>query len=589
MENAIDAGATSIEVVVEDAGRTCIQVIDNGKGMSETDARMAFERHATSKIREASDLFSLQTMGFRGEALPSIAAVSQVTMTTRTESQELGLQLTVEGSKITHHELCSCPVGANFQVRNLFYNVPARRKFLKSNKTELNNIIQEFERIALVNTSVTFSLMSGSTRMFRLPAASLLQRVVAVAGKKFNDWLLPISVETSLINISGFVGKPESSRKKNIQQYFFVNGRYMRHGVFHKAVQDSYNHLIPEGEQVPYFIYFEVNPAQIDVNIHPTKTEIKFENESSIYQIIVAAVRETLGRFNAVPTIDFDVEGRPEIPAFNGADFKGAKPPRINYDPHYNPFQTVGTNSRREGMNRKGPSTAHWQALYDTLLEKKDDKEASSLEGEATADLFQREQGSDVLAPSVEASSQLFQYRGQYILTAVNSGLMIIDQRRAHVRVLYDRYMQQMQGQQASTQGLLFPQLLQLSLSEAHLLESVMPDVLHLGFELTSLGGGSFSLNGVPPSLENADPVKILTDMIQEVAQGSGVAEREIRHRMALVMARNSAVETGQVLTQDQMLSLVNDLLVSENPRYTPTGKTTVTIISQDQIDRLFG
>ena len=306
MENSVDAGATSIDVLIVDAGRTSIQVIDDGKGMSETDARLAFERHATSKIQKAEDLFSLHTMGFRGEALPSIAAVAQVQLKTRIAANDLGTDLTIEGSRVIMQEPCSCPVGTNIEVRNLFYNVPARRKFLKSNQTELSNIMQDFERIALVNPTVSFSLTHNGSLVVRLPAANLRQRIVGVFEKKLNEQLLAVDVDTTLAHITGFVGRPESARKKGAHQFFFVNGRFMRHPYFHKAVMEAFAHLIPEGEQVPYFIYFNVAPENIDVNIHPTKTEIKFENDSAIWQILQAAIRDTLGRFNAVPTIEFD-------------------------------------------------------------------------------------------------------------------------------------------------------------------------------------------------------------------------------------------------------------------------------------------
>ncbi|MBQ2186053.1 MAG: DNA mismatch repair endonuclease MutL, partial [Bacteroidaceae bacterium] len=329
MENAVDAGAMNVDVLVVDAGRTSIQVIDDGKGMSETDARLAFERHATSKILKADDLFSLHTMGFRGEALPSIAAVAQVRLLTRTIDHELGTELSIEGSRVVSQEPCSCPVGANFEVRNLFFNVPARRKFLKSNQTELNNIIQEFERIVLVNPSVSFTLSHNGVLVTKLPASSLRQRITNVFGKRINEQLLSVDVETSLVHLYGYVGKPDSARKKTSYQYLFVNGRYMRHPYFHKAVMEAYEQLIPAGDQIPYFLYFQVNPACIDVNIHPTKTEIKFENEAAIWQIVIAAIREALGRFNAVPTIDFDVEGRPEIPAFDRQPaFSGTSAPR---------------------------------------------------------------------------------------------------------------------------------------------------------------------------------------------------------------------------------------------------------------------
>ena len=350
MENAIDAGASTVDVIVEDAGRTSIQVIDDGKGMSGQDARMAFERHATSKIRKAEDLYSLHTMGFRGEALPSIAAVAQVRLQTRTIDSELGTDLSIEGSQIVSQEPCSCPVGANFQVRNLFYNIPARRKFLKSNQTELNNIIQEFERIVLVNPTVAFSFSHNGELTTKLPPGNLRQRIVNVFGKKLNEQLLSVDVDTTLARITGFVGKPETARKKNTNQFFFVNGRYMRHPYFHKAVLEAYAHLIPEGEQIPYFLYFEVDPSNIDVNIHPTKTEIKFENDSAIWQILVAAIKDSLGKFNAVPTIDFDVEGRPDIESTSPLTGNSCMPISRKPTPSANPLRKLSRSRSRTSL-----------------------------------------------------------------------------------------------------------------------------------------------------------------------------------------------------------------------------------------------
>ena len=346
VENAVDAGAGHIDVLVTDAGKTSIQVIDDGKGMSETDARLAFERHATSKIREAADLFALRTMGFRGEALASIAAVAQVELRTCLEGEELGTSLCIAGSQVESQEKVACPKGSNFHVKNLFFNVPARRKFLKSNQTELSNILTEFERIALVNPKVSFTLHHNGTEMLNLPAVSLKQRIMGVFGKKINQELLSVDVDTTMVKVSGFVGRPETSRKKGARQYFFVNGRYMRHPYFHKAVMDAYELLVPTGEQVSYFLYFEVEPANIDVNIHPTKTEIKFENEQAIWQILSAAVKESLGRFNAVPSIDFDTEGMPDIPAFEHSPYSGVQMPKTTYNPDYNPFNTSPSTTR---------------------------------------------------------------------------------------------------------------------------------------------------------------------------------------------------------------------------------------------------
>ena len=565
MENAVDAGASTIDVLVQDAGRTSIQVIDDGRGMSETDARMAFERHATSKIAKAEDLFKLCTMGFRGEALASIAAVAQVRLTTRTAEQELGVQLCIDGSRLVSQEVCSCPVGANFEVSNLFFNVPARRKFLKSNQTELNNIIQDFERIALVNPSITFSLSSNGNRLMQLPAGSSLQRIVGIFGKKLSEQLLPLQVETSLVKINGFVGKPEAARKKNSSQFLFVNGRFMRHPRFHFAVMEAFNHLIPEGEQVPYFIFFQVNPANIDVNIHPTKTEIKFENEQEIWSIIVAAVRDALGKFNAVPTIDFDVEGRPEIPTFEAGNLAGVKVPQVKFNPSFNPF-----NSNRE-ISRK--PARQWEKLYE--------KAAASPSSQNTQNIQTFFQDSQE-----EMSSQHFQYKGQYILTAVQSGLMMVDQRRAHIRILYERYLKQMQEHNAATQGLLFPELLELSPSDAALLTAILDDVRALGFDITSLGGNSFSIVGTPSGQVN--PVAVVQQMVESVKMQDGGHTDALHHQLALVLARNNAIEVGEVLTPVQMEAIIGDLFQCDNPNLSPSGKTILTILQQETIDKMF-
>ncbi|MCR5850425.1 MAG: DNA mismatch repair endonuclease MutL [Bacteroidaceae bacterium] len=574
MENAVDAGARTIDVLVQDAGRTSIQVIDDGRGMSETDARMAFERHATSKIAKAEDLFKLSTMGFRGEALASIVAVAQVRLTTRTAEQDLGVQLCIDGSHLVSQEVCSCPVGANFEVSNLFFNVPARRKFLKSNQTELNNIIQEFERIALVNPSVTFSLSSNGNRLMQLPAGSSLQRIVGIFGKKFGEQQLPLQVETTLVKISGFVGKPESARKKNSSQYLFVNGRFMRHPRFHYAVMEAFNHLIPEGDQVPYFIFFQVDPANIDVNIHPTKTEIKFENEQEIWSIIVAAVRDALGKFNAVPTIDFDVEGRPDIPTFEAGNLAGVKIPQVKFNPSFNPF-----NSHSE--TRK-PAPRQWEKLYEKAQSSPIPQSSQNTQNvqsmPITPNLFSE--------GALEMSSQHYQYKGQYILTAVQSGLMIVDQRRAHIRILYERYLKQMQEHNAATQGLLFPELLELSPSDAALLTGILDDVRALGFDITPLGGGSFSIVGTPS--EQANPVAVVQQMVESFKQQDGGHADALHHKLALVLARNNAIEVGEVLTPVQIETLIGDLFQCDNPNLSPSGKTILTILQQEQIDKMF-
>ena len=485
VENAIDAEAIEIHVLVTDAGKTCIQVIDDGKGMSETDARLSFERHATSKIREASDLFALRTMGFRGEALASVAAVAEVELKTRPAGEELGTRLVIAGSKVESQEAVSCPKGSNFSVKNLFFNIPARRKFLKANSTELSNILAEFERIALVHPDVAFYLYSNDAELFNLPVMPLRQRILAIFGKKLNQQLLSVDVDTTMIKVSGFVAKPEASRKKGAHQYFFVNGRYMRHPYFHKAVMDAYEQLIPAGEQISYFIYFEVDPANIDVNIHPTKTEIKFENEQAIWQILSAAVKESLGKFNAVPSIDFDTEGMPDIPAFEQS--RPIEPPKVHYNADFNPFKTSSASSYSSGGSYPRQSV-EWEGLY-SGLEKASRmnepveeeplafEEAVSAVTEAVEPASQSSSLYSGDSSSMEKGAQHLQFKGRFILTSVKSGLMLIDQHRAHVRVLFDRYMTQIRQRQGVSQGVLFPELIQLPVSEAAVLESLSDDL----------------------------------------------------------------------------------------------------------------
>ena len=430
-----------------------------------------------------------------------------------TVEQDLGVKLCLEGSRVVSQEVCSCPVGANFEVCNLFYNVPARRKFLKSNQTELNNIIQDFERIALVNPSVAFTLSSNGNQLMQLPVGSSLQRIVGVFGKKLGEQLLPIQVDTSLVKISGFVGKPESARKKNSSQFLFVNGRFMRHPRFHYAVMEAFSHLIPEGDQIPYFISFQVDPSNIDVNIHPTKTEIKFENEQEIWSIIVAAVRDALGKFNAVPTIDFDVEGRPDIPTFQIGNVASVKAPRVQVNSKFNPF-----NSHNE--SRK--PARQWEKLYEQAAAQNNQEAQHASNAQSPQSLFQEE---------MEMSTQHFQYKGQYILTAVQSGLMMVDQRRAHIRILYERYMKQMQEHNAATQGLLFPELLELSPSDAALLTGILDDVRALGFDITPLGGSSFSIVGAPS--EQANPVAVVQEMVESVKQQDGGHADALHHQLS--------------------------------------------------------
>ena len=587
VENAIDAGATTIDVLVVDAGRTSIQVIDNGKGMSETDARMSFERHATSKIRKADDLFALHTMGFRGEALASIAAVAQVELRTRTAANEVGTLVAISGSKVTSQEPVSCPVGSNFLVENLFFNVPARRKFLKTNATELNNIMAAYERIVLVYPQISFSLRSNGAELMCLRSGSLRQRIADVFGKRFNQEILPVKVETSMCRIHGFVGKPEAARKKGVHEYFFVNGRYMKHPYFHKAVMGAYDRLIPQGLVVPYFIYFEVDPADIDVNIHPTKTEIKFENEQAVWQILTAAVKDSIGQFCEIPSIDFDTEGKPEIPLFDPSAESAMPSP--TYDPSYNPFKQSRPSAAK--------SSAGWDQLYDGLA-------SGSAESE-TPDLFDMpshmsEADSDPMPETYsepmpvsglneDRSPAHYQYKGRYIMTAVKSGLMIIDQQRADIRVRYERYLAMASSRAVESQRVLFPEVVQFPPSDGVMLAKILPELASMGFELSDLGHNSYAINGVPVGLDGINHVDLLTSMVADAVEKGSVSNEEVSQALAFSMARNAAVPQGQVLSNAEMENIVNELFACSNVNYTPDGKPVLCILPQRDIEQLLG
>lgn len=625
VENSIDAGATLINVVCVDSGRTSIQVTDNGKGMSETDARLSFERHATSKIRQADDLFNLHTMGFRGEALASIAAVAQVELRTRRPDDDIGTALTIAGSRFVSQEPVQCPVGCNFTISNLFYNVPVRRKFLKSNTTELNNIVTAFERIALVYPDVAFTLYNNQTELYNLKAGGLRQRIVDVIGKKINQHLLPIDIDTTMCKITGFVGKPESARKKGARQFFFVNGRYMKHPYFHKAIMTAYERLVPEGEQIPYFIYFTVNPTDIDVNIHPTKTEIKFENEQTVWQILTAAVRDAVGMFNDVTAIEFDTEGQPDIPALGAMPQADISAPKVQYNPAYNPFN-------EPSAQRSSAAPDNWEQLYEGLSSAHSRQQsAPSLFGNDTGGVIQSRSNvankpfadngivlskgfskpdglnaesagfnalsadTDMLSASTEPSPleekspTHYQYKGRYIMTSVKSGLMIIDQYRAHTRILYEGYIEQMQKRRPSSQKPLFPDTIHFSASDKVVVEAVMPELQNIGFELTPNEEGDYKITAVPSGLDGLDYVALVQDLVASAREKTTSAIDDINHSIALELARNAAVTYGQVLTNAEMENIVNSLFACSNFSYTPDGKKILTMLRQTDLEQLFG
>ena len=588
VENAIDAGATAIQIHIVDAGKTIIQVIDNGKGMSETDARMAFERHATSKIRTAEDLFTLQTMGFRGEALPSIAAVAQVELRTRLAENDCGTCIQIEGSKVVNSEVVMCPQGANFIVKNLFFNIPARRKFLKSNQTELNNILQEFERITLAHPNIAFSLHHGESQLYNLHPQNFHRRIIDLFGKRYEKLLVPVSVETSLVTVNGFVGLPTSAKKKGCPQFFLTNGRYMRHPYFAKSVVTAFDRLIAEGDQVPFFINLTVDPAKLDVNIHPQKTEIKFEDDTAIFQILQAAIRETLGRHNAVPSIDFDTENRPDIPSIGSfepsEDNPFFVPPTIEVDDSFNPFATSSTQTERPERNWSAPTSApkEWKSLYDTLIPQQEDEPVEEQTSLLSA------LGLDNESLWAKGCTDVLQVRGRYIITQTHNGLLIVDQHRAHIRVLYEQYMKQFSTERSISQMLLLPLLVQLSPKEIGTLSLIESELEASGFELSALGGGDYQILAVPAGTENAHPEQMLVELLNSDITTENLHER-ITHTIANVLSQRSAIAYGQYLTQAECTDLLDHLFDLPTSTFTPNGQRIYAVMTDGELNHTFG
>ena len=598
VENSIDAGATSVTIILKDAGRTLIQVIDNGCGMSDTDARLAFERHATSKIRKADDLFALSTMGFRGEALASIAAIAQVDLRTMLKGETIGTRLIINGSKVESQQPEACAQGSNLMVKNLFFNVPARRKFLKKDSVEMSNIMREFERLALVNIGVDFTLISNDVTLHSLRRASLKQRIADLFGRSLDKQIVPLDTDTSIVRINGFIGLPENARKRNQLQYLMVNGRNMRHPYFHKAIMQCYERLIPADVQPNYFVNLTVDPETIDVNIHPTKSEIKFENEQAIWQILTAAVRESLGRFNAAPAIDFDVDEAPEIPVFSpdsDADHE------VELDEGYNPFAQPSHGTRtsslsggfsspareksESSMNFSHPSERFqdWEKLYDDFVKKRDDGYASMVESKVN--LSESELELDGEAP-VSATLQL---KNSYILTPSREGLMIIDQHRAHKRILYDSYLAKVREQAMVCQNAMFPEIIELSPAQNAVLTDIAPSLEELGFAIAPLGDNSWSITGIPSLLNGVNPRDTLLGMIECITETGEELSASLHERIALSMACSSAIKRGQALTSAEMDKLISDLFRLPTPARTPDGKTVFTIVNLDEIAKLLG
>lgn len=573
VENSLDAKAKRIQVIVRDAGRTLLQVIDDGIGMSEMDARLAFERHATSKIREAQDLFSLRTMGFRGEALASICAVAQVEMTTRRAEDETGTLIEIQGSEVVRQEVCACPVGTNIKVSNLFFNVPVRRKFLKTDQTELRNLLTEFYHIVLVYPKVSFTFVHNDEILLELPAGTEKQRIEAVFGNPkrnvYTSAFVDVATDTDLVSIHGFVVKPENATRK-AEQYFFVNGRYMRHPYFQKAVLTAYSGMLANDYQPSFFLYFTINPEAIDVNIHPTKTEIKFADEQTIFQILMAAVREALGKFTLAPTIDFDTSGQIDIPVLHD---QPVVQPQVTVDHSYNPFKKRDTIIYPD----RQPSPRHWETLYEGL--QKTDR---------LTDRTPAEHEEPLLNAADLESCALWQYGGKYILVPTQQGLVLVNQHRAHVAILHARFIDQIRLTQGAMQQLLFPEVLSLSPEDMVLLEQIADDLRTIGFDIEQLSPDSYSIQGVPAQLINQSPIPILQHILSQVRERGADTPTEWREQIARTMAESAAIPYGKTLTETEMRDMMQRLIALPQYHRTPEGKIILSLLSDDEISKRF-
>ena len=598
VENSIDAGASLIKVVIKGAGRTSILVIDDGKGMSATDARLAFERHATSKIQESADLFALTTMGFRGEALASIAAVAQVELRTRRKEDELGTFIEIEGSKLMRQEMDQCAVGTQFLIKNLFFNVPARRKFLKSDETEMRNIMQEMSRIVLAHPDIAFQLYNGDDLVYDLPVASFKQRIVALCGRKvrnISQQLVNVEVNTTLVKVTGYVGTPQSAGK-NPQQFFFVNGRYMNHPYFRRAVMQAYERMISADEAPQFFLSLEVDPSTIDVNIHPTKTEIKFENEREIWSIISIAVKEALGKFNVAPSIDFDTTDSIDIPV---AGMGGGMPemPKVTFNPNYNPFSNGGGGGGSYNPQSRSVSR-NWKDLFEERnVELGVRKEGLGVESEEMIQGGLFGLGAQVGEEKTLALDSQFStkedslfYKNRYLCVPMKSGLMMIDVQRAFARIYYDSLLMQVEKNSGVSQKLLFPEVLELSMEDKCLFTEIELELKAVGFEIAEFGKSMYRIEGVPALIsEGADVLKMLENIIGEIKISGCEVSEKVHQIIANNISQNaSTLRVGRSMSIEERNALLAQLFASSNPNYTPDGRKIMNTLSDDVIEAMF-
>ncbi|WP_298138140.1 DNA mismatch repair endonuclease MutL [Flavobacterium sp.] len=591
LENAVDAGATDIKLIIKDAGKSLVQVIDNGKGMSVTDSRLCFERHATSKIRQAEDLFSLHTKGFRGEALASIAAIAHVEMKTKQEQDELGTHIIIEGSKFVSQEPSVLPKGTSFAVKNLFFNIPARRNFLKSETVEFRHIVDEFQRVALAHPNIYFTMYHNGSEMFNLPNSNFRQRIVNVFSGKTNEKLVPIQEETEIVTIEGFVGKPEFAKKNRGEQFFFVNDRFIKSGYLHHAVMAAYEGLLPNGSQPTYFIYLNVPPNTIDINIHPTKTEIKFDDEHALYAILRSTIKHSLGQFNVAPVLDFDRD--PNLDTPYQYQNKTAEYPTIQVDSTFNPFANESSDSELTKQNKQfsGSSSSYkkqevagsnWESLYVGLKNDTSEVETFSFESEeVTASLFDEKEEEQTV-------NRTYQIHKKYIVSPIKSGMVIMDQGRAHQRILYEQFLTNMTVQQASSQQLLFPLQMYFSNNELKLIAELQPSLENTGFVFEAFDTDSIHISGIPVNTTESEISMVLEQLLSDLQDGIPDSSFSQNDTIAKSMAKSLAVKTGTYLTEKEQESLVNNLFACKEPNVSPFQKPTFITMRVEDIDKRF-
>ncbi|HET6225586.1 MAG TPA: DNA mismatch repair endonuclease MutL [Bacteroidia bacterium] len=581
MENALDAGSTHIQLIVKDAGKTLIQVIDNGCGMSETDARLSFERHATSKIRKAEDLFSIRTMGFRGEALASIAAIAQVELKTRQPDKELGVCIEIEGSEVKNQEACSASAGTSISVKNLFYNIPARRNFLKTDTVELRHIIDEFQRVAIPNPHIAFTFHSNNTEVFHLEAGSLKQRLMGIFGASYNSRLVPVEEETGVVKIKGFIIKPEFAKKTRGEQFFFLNKRFIKNPYLHHAVQSAFEQLLPADSFASYFLLLDVDPKTIDINIHPTKTEVKFEDEKLIYAFLRSAVKKSLGQFNIAPSLDFDQEAHLYNMPLKPSD--GIyKQPTIKVDPNFNPFKNdkeTGAYTPPPLTEREKSNKDNWERMY---------QHNPYIKIEPTEKVKQQTIHTNWDKEQEGNKKTVYQLHNSYILSHIKTGFIVIDQQGAHERILYERIMEAFEKNKSSTQQELFPKTVEFNLSDFELVKELHSEIQLMGFDIQEFGKNTYVIHGIPADMVGHDPSILLEGLLENYKQNLQELRSNKRENLARSMAKNMAIKSGKSLNQEEMSNLIDELFACQMPYSTPAGKPTITTFSMDDLDKRF-